>query len=143
MKVSRKLFAVTTTLILLTFLPVAIATAQQPFTSLSANAKGQGTLTMGREEMKIHSVVVQLKEDGTGEIMIVTDLTLFVNCTWTAPADLSKGIDLKVTGGTNAGGATGSGKLLLKPDGKSIASLSMQGTSNTSKRKIKIDFVAE
>ena len=143
MKVSRKLFAVTTTLILLTFLPVAIATAQQAFTSLSANAKGQGTLTMGREEMKIHSVVVQLKEDGTGEIMIVTDLTLFVNCTWTAPADLSKGIDLKVTGGTTPGGATGSGKLLLKPDGKSIASLSMQGTSNTSKRKIKIDFVAE
>lgn len=75
--------------------------------------------------------------------MIVTDFTLFVNCTWTAPADLSKGIDLKVTGGTTAGGATGSGKLLLKPDGKSIASLSMQGTSNTSKRKIKIDFVAE
>ena len=143
MKVSRKLFAVTTTLILLTFLPVAIATAQQAFTSLSANAKGQGTLTMGREEMKIHSVVVQLKEDGTGEIMIVTDFTLFVNCTWTAPADLSKGIDLKVTGGTTAGGATGSGKLLLKPDGKSIASLAMQGTSNTSKRKIKIDFVAE
>ena len=143
MKVSRKLFAVTTTLILLTFLPLAIATAQQPFTSLSANAKGQGTLTMGREEMKIHSVVVQLKEDGTGEIIIATDLTLFVNCTWTAPADLSKGIDLKVTGGTTAGGATGSGKLLLKPDGKSIASLSMQGTSNTSKRKIKIDFVAE
>jgi len=143
MKVSRKLFAVTTTLILLTFLAVAIATAQQAFTSLSANAKGQGTLTMGREEMKIHSVVVQLKEDGTGEIIIVTDLTLFVNCTWTAPADLSNGIDLKVTGGTTAGGATGSGKLLLKPDGKSIASLSMQGTSNTSKRKIKIDFVAE
>lgn len=143
MRVSRKLFAVTTTLILLTFLPVAIATAQQAFTSLSTNAKGQGTLTMGREEMKIHAVVVQLKEDGTGEIMIVTDLTLFVNCTWTAPADLSKGIDLKVTGGTTAGGATGSGKLLLKPDEKSIASLSMQGTSNTSKRKIKIDFVAE
>ena len=143
MKVSRKLFAVTTTLILLAFLPVAIAPAQQAFTSLSTNAKGQGTLTMGREEMKIHAVVVQLKEDGTGEIMIVTDLTLFVNCTWTAPADLSKGIDLKVTGGTTAGGATGSGKLLLKPDGKSIASLSMQGTSNTSKRKIKIDFVAE
>lgn len=143
MKVSRKLFAVTTTLTLLTFLAVAIATAQQAFTSLSANAKGQGTLTMGREEMKIHSVVVQLKEDGTAEIIIVTDLTLFVKCTWTAPADLSNGIDLKVTGGTTAGGATGSGKLLLKPDGKSIASLSMQGTGNTSKRKIKIDFVAE
>ena len=143
MKVSRKLFAVTTTMILLTFLAVAIATAQQALTSLSANAKGQGTLTIGREEMKIHAVVVQLKEDGTGEIMIVTDFTLFVNCTWTAPADLSKGIDLKVTGGTTAGGATGSGKLLLKSDGKSIASLSLQGTSNTSKRKIKIDFVAE
>ena len=143
MEVSRKLFAVTTTMILLAVLPVAIAAAQQVFTSLSANAKGEGTLTMGREEMKIHSIVVQLKEDGSGEIIIVTDLTLFVNCTWAAPANLSEGIDLKVTGGSTADGATGSGKLLLKPDGKSIASLSMQGTSNTSKRKIKIDFVAE
>ena len=98
---------------------------------------------MGRETMKIHSVVVQLKEDGTGEIMLVSDLTLFVNCTWANPADLSQGIDLKVTGGTTAGGATGSGKLLLKPDAKSIASLSMQGSSNTSQRKIKIQFLAE
>jgi len=140
MKVS-KLFAVTTTLILLTLVPVAIA--QQALTSLSANAKGQGTLTIGREEMKIHSVVVQLKEDGTGEIILVTDFTLFVNCTWTAPADLTKGIDLKVTGGATASGATGSGKLLLKSDGKSITNLSMQGSSNFSKRKIKVDFVAE
>ena len=143
MKVRRKLFAITSAFILLTVLPMPNRAAPQALTSLSANARGQGTLTIGRETMKIYSIVAQLKEDGTGEIILVTDLTLFVNCTWTVPADLTNGIELKVTGGTSAGGATGSGKLFLKPDGKSIASLSMQGSSNTSKRKIKIDFVAE
>jgi hypothetical protein len=88
-------------------------------------------------------VVVKLKEDGTGEITVVTDLQLFVTCTWSAPADLSKGIDLKITGGTNAGSLEGSGKLFLRPDGKSIASLSIQAISNTAKRKIQLDFVAE
>ena len=143
MKVSRKLIAISLALVLLTLLSAPNLADSQGLTSLSANAKGQGTLMIGREEMKLHSVVVQLKEDGTGEIILVTDFTLFVNCTWTAAADPTKGIDLKVTGGATAGGATGSGKLLLKSDGKSIASLLMQGSSNTSKRKIKIDFVAE
>ena len=117
--------------------------APPEFTSLLATAHGQGTLKIGREIFQVHTVVVNLKEDGTGEITLVTDLTLFVQCTWSAPADLTKGIDLKITGGTSAGSAQGSGKLLLRPDGKSIASLSMEGMSNTSKRKIQLQFVAD
>jgi hypothetical protein len=118
------------------------ATAQG-LTSLKANARGTGTLTIGKETMKVNAVVVALDDDGTGEITVVSDLQFFVNCTWTAPADLSKGIDLKITGGTTASGAQGSGELMLKPDGKSIASLTIQGSSNTAKRKIQLNFVAE
>lgn len=92
---------------------------------------------------KVSSVVVNLKEDGTGELTLLTDLQLFVQCSWSAPADLSKSIDLKMTRGTSAGGAQGFGKVVLRPDGKSIASLTMEAMSNTGRRKIKLNFVAE
>lgn len=143
MKVSHRLFALTATLSLLTFLATPSLAAPQALTSLSATARGQGTLKVGREEFKVYTVVVQLKEDGTGELTLVTDITVFVSCTWSAPADLSQGVDLKITGGTTASGAQGSGRLLLRPDGKSVASLSLQGSSNTTKRKVQLDFVAE
>ena len=139
MKVSRKLFALTA-LILVTAVPHSAA--PQGITSLLASARGDGTLKVGQEVFKVSTVVVNLKEDGTGEVTLITDLQLFLQCTWTAPAELSKGIDLKITGGATAGGATGSGKLFLKPDEKSIASLTIEATSNTVKRKIEVKFVA-
>lgn len=143
MKVTRKLLAATAALGLFALLAVPNGATAQGLTSLKASAKGQGTLTIGKETMKVNTIVVNLNEDGTGEITIVTDLQFFINCTWSAPADLSKGIDLKITGGTTASGAQGSGKLALKSDGKSIAGLTMQGSSNTEKRKIQLNFVAE
>lgn len=143
MRVTRKLVAVAAALTLLALLTIPNLAAPPELTSLQATARGQGTLTVGKEVFKVNTVVVNLKEDGTGEITLVTDLTLFVSCTWSAGADLSQGVYLKITGGTTASGATGSGKLLLRPDGKSIASLTMQGSSNTEKRKIQLNFVAE
>lgn len=143
MKTNRKLFAISATLTLLALLATPNLAAPQALTSLSATARGDGTLTVGKEVFKVYTVVVNLKEDGTGEITLVTDITVFVSCTWSAPADLSKGVDLKITGGTTASGAQGSGKLSLRPDGKSIASLSLQGSSNTTKRKVQLNFVAE
>jgi hypothetical protein len=119
-----------------------LAAPQAP-TSLLATAHGQGTLTVGREAFKVSGVVVKLKEDGSGEITLITDLQLFVTCTWTSTDDPSKAVDLRITGGTNPGSAEGSGKLFLKPDRKSIASLSMQAISTAAKRKVKLDFVAE
>ncbi len=92
---------------------------------------------------KVSNVVVKLREDGTGEFTLITDLQLFVQCTWSAPAGLSQGVDLKITGGTSAGDAQGSGKLMLRPDGKAIASLSFEGSINTAKRKIQLNFDAE
>ena len=144
MRAIRELVAVAAALTFsLLLLAIPNPAATQEFTSLKATARGTGTLTIGKETMKVSTIVVELEEDGTGEVTVVADLQFFVNCTWTAPAELSKGIDLKVTGGTTASGAEGSGKLMLKPDGKSIASLTLQGSSNTEKRKIQLNFVAE
>ncbi len=143
MKVSRLIGAMSVTLTMLTLLAMPNLAAPQGLTSLLATARGQGTLTVGKEVFKVSFVVVKLKEDGTGEITLVTDLQLFVACTWSAPADLSKGIDLKITGGTNAGSAQGSGKLFLRPDGKSIARLTIEGMSSAAKRKIQLNFVAD
>ncbi len=143
MKLSRLIAPTTATLIFLALLVAPNLAAPQGPTSLLASARGQGTLTVGKEQFKVSGVVVKLKEDGTGEITVVTDLQLFLTCTWSINADLNKGIDLKITGGTNAGSVEGSGKLLLRSDGKSIASLSIDASSNTAKRKIQLDFVAE
>lgn len=142
MEASRQIAALIAPFLFLTLLAMPNLAAPEGLTSFSANARGQGTLKVGKEEFKVGAVVVKLKEDGTGEITVVTDLALFLNCTWSAGDDLSKGIDLKLSGGPNAG-AQGSGKLLLRPDGKSIASLTIAGSSNTLKRKVQLDFVAE
>lgn len=141
MKVSRKLSVLIATLTLLTLLAVTNLAAPQAPASFFATARGEGTLTVGQEVFKVSTVVVKLKEDGTGEITLVTDLQLFVTCTWSASGEHSEGIDLKITRGTTSS-AEGSGKLFLRPDGKAIASLSIEGSSST-KRKIQLKFVAE
>ncbi|HKO98741.1 MAG TPA: hypothetical protein VJU86_17210 [Pyrinomonadaceae bacterium] len=143
MKFRHRLFVVTATLTIFTLLAEANPAAHQGLTSLTANARGKGTLTVGKEEFKLSNVVVKLNEDATCEIVLITDLQLFIQCTWTAPADPSKGIALKITGGANEGGATGSGKLLLRSDQKAIDRLSLEGSSNTAKRKIRVEFVAD
>lgn len=87
-------------------------------------------------------MVVKLKEDGTAEITLVTDLQLFVTGTWSKAADSGE-IDLKITGGATSSGAEGSGKLFLRPDAKSIDRLTIEGMSNAVKRKIRLEFVAD
>jgi hypothetical protein len=140
MKIRRKLFVVITTLTLLTLTAMPNIAAPQGFTSLLATAHGKGTLKVGREFFQVPNVVVKLKEDGTGEITLITDLQLFVACTWSAGADPSEGINLKLAGGVMS--AQGSGKLFLRPDGKAIDRLSIEGSSRT-KRKIQLKFVAD
>src|SRR5215510_8746161 len=104
-------------------------------TSLTATAKGQGTITVsdpGVAERKrpLNSIVVTLRENGDAEIVVITDMQLFARGRWTKPADLSQGINLKITGGTVANNAKGSGKLFLRPDGKSIDKLNFEARSN-------------
>lgn len=142
MKVSRLIGPTTAALIFWTLLAMPHLASAQETTSVLATANGKGTLMVGKEEFKVTSVVVKLKEDGTSEITLVTDLQLLVTGTWSKSADSSKGIDLKITGGTTAG-VEGSGKLFLRPDGKSIDRLTMEGLSTAAKRKIQLNFVAE
>ena len=143
MKVSRNLSVITALLLLLTSFALPNPLPQQKLTSLLANAHGKGTLTVADEVYKVTNVVVKLDEDGTGEITLVSNLQLFVQCTWSAPPDLSQGIDLKITGGISIGSAEGSGKLLLRPDGKEIASLSMDASGKARKKRIQLAFVAD
>lgn len=121
--------------------------AIQKLTSLTATAKGQGTITVtnpGVEERKrpLHSVVVTLRENGEAEIVVITDMQLMAQGRWTKPSDLSQGINLKITGGTVANNAKGTGKLFLKPDGKTIDKLNFEVKSQ-GRSKVTVEFVAE
>jgi hypothetical protein len=128
------------------WLPAARAQTQK-LTSLTATAKGQGTITVidpGVEERKrpLYSVVVTLRANGDAEIVVITDMQLIARGRWTKPADLSQGIALKITGGTVSNNAKGSGKLYLRPDGKTIDKLNFEATSTT-RSKVTVTFVAE
>ena len=130
---------------LLAWLPAPAAT--QKLTSLTATAKGQGTITVsdaGTPDRKrpLSSVVVTLRENGDAEIVVVTDMQLFARGRWTKPASLSQGIALKITGGTVAGNAKGSGKLFLRADGKTIDKLNFEAKSSA-RSKVTVDFVAD
>lgn len=130
---------------LLAWLPATAAI--QKLTSLTATAKGQGTITVtnpGVEERKrpLHSVVVTLRENGEAEIVVITDMQLMAQGRWTKPSDLSQGINLKITGGTVANNAKGTGKLFLKPDGKTIDKLNFEVKSQA-RSKVTVEFVAE
>jgi len=130
---------------LLAWLPAPAAT--QKLTSLTASAKGQGTITVsdpGVAERKrpLYSIVVTLRANGDAEIVVVTDMQLFARGRWTKPQDLSQGIALKITGGTVAGNAKGTGKLFLRADGKTIDKLNFEATSSA-RSKVTVDFVAE
>ena len=116
------------------------AAAQQP-KSRVASAQGEGTLKTGREEFKVSTVVVKLMEDGNAEITLVSDITIFVTGTWSGNAQ--EGINLLITGGATKSGLEGSGKLLIRDDGKSIASLTLEAVNKATKRTIKVSFVAK
>jgi hypothetical protein len=126
-------------LIFLFMLP-RFATAQS-LKTLSATAKGRGTLTVGRDEFKINSIVVQLKESGEAEITLVTDIPVFVKGEWSGGDNVNDGINLKITGGTVSSRVKGKGHLLMRPDAKSIASLSLSGRA-TGDIKFEAQFIA-
>lgn len=137
---NRTLIAVILFLMMLTFTGAAVA--QQP-KSLVATANGEGSIKFGKEEFKVYAVVVKLFEDSKAEISLVTDITVFVNGTWSRTDDASKEINIKVTGGSVGGNLDGGGKLLLTDDRKSIAGLNLQVVNQTTKKVIKADFVAK
>ena len=138
----RQLSVITCSITLLLLLAISgLAVPQRP-QSLEASAKGEGTLSVGKEKFKLYTVVVKLKAGGEAEITLVSDISLFVAGEWSAGDDISKGIDLKITGGTSQGSSAGTGKLFLTADAKSIARLTLQGVTRNSNTKYSASFVA-
>jgi hypothetical protein len=135
----------TTTLALtvpLAFLLSAVAVAQK-ITSLNASAKGQGTISVSDiDKHEITSVMVILKEDGDADLTFYADLQLAAQGSWSIGKSLAEGINLKITGGVVSGNATGTGKLFLRKDGKSIDRLNIKATSADGSN-ITVDFVAD
>jgi hypothetical protein len=123
-------------------LVLPLAASAQKITSLQTSAKGEGTLNISDiDKHKITSVLVILKENGEAELTFYTDLQLSAKGTWSVGKTLSQGIDLKITGGIANAGGTGTGKLLLRKDGKSIKKLTITGTSADGS-KVSVDFTA-
>jgi hypothetical protein len=117
--------------------------AAQKITSLTANAQGHGTVTVSDvDKHQITSVLVILKENGEAEITLIADMQISGQGTWSVGEDLSQGIDLKITGGVVSGNATGTGKLFLREDKKSIARLTISATAADGS-KVKVEFTAE
>lgn len=108
---------------LMIWVQTSASATPQRITSFNGTAKGQGTLTVGRDSSKISQVVINLKENGEADITLFTDVQLFVKGQCTASDDPAKGIALKISGGVVDGDATGTGTVVLRPDGKSISSL--------------------
>jgi hypothetical protein len=117
------------------------AVPQRP-QSPDASAKGNGTLSVGKEQFKLYTVS-KLKEGGEAQITVVSDTSLFVSGEWSAGDDLSKSVDLKTTGGTLQGSSSGAGKLFLTADGKGIARLTLQGVTRSSGQRYAANFVAD
>jgi hypothetical protein len=115
-----------------------IARGQQP-KSIVASANGEGTIRLGKEEFKLHAVVVKLLEDGKAEIHLITDITVFVAGTWSRGDDADKSIKLTTTASNMEGG----GKLFFGEDRKSIAGLKLEIFNKISKKTIMVDFVAK
>jgi len=140
LKRKHQILFVTLTTLLLLLIP---AFAFQEQKSRVASADGEGTLRIGRETFKVSTVVVKLIEDGTAEITLVTDITVFVSGTWKRSNDSEKVIDVNITGAATKGGVEGSGKIFISDDGKSLAKLKFQAVNKITNRSVELDFVAK
>jgi len=120
---------------------IAISTPAQKINSFNSTTKGQGTVTVSAiDKRKIYAVSVDLKTNGQAEITLFTDMQLIGQATWPVGKDVSQGINLKITGGVVDGNATGTGKLFLSQDGKSIAKLNIQAKTADGS-KITVQFL--
>lgn len=119
---------------------LTVVAQAQRITSLTATAKGHGELAISdTDKRKISAVTVILKEGGEAHITIFADLQLSAMGRW---AESDNAIDLTITGGIVEGNATGTGKLVLRDDRKSISSLTIDAKSTTG-GTVKVEFVAE
>jgi hypothetical protein len=138
----RKSVAIAGAAICVSVAATGVARSQQP-DSLVASAKGEGEIKIGKEEFKLEAVVVKLFGDGKAELQLITEITVFIEGTWSRTPTDEKSIDLKITGSVTARNLSGGGKILLTDDRKSIAGLKLQVVNKVSRRNITADFVAK
>ena len=98
-------------------------------------------VTNGSDKYKITQVLVLLKANGDAQITLYSDIQISGQGKWSTTKD-PKVINLKITGGIVDENPNVTGKLVLGEDGKSIASLTVQGRG-ISGSKYEINFVAE
>ena len=119
------------------------ATKAQSITSLNTTANGEGTIIVGgQDEYKVTKIMVVLSENGDAKLIVYADMQFFAAGRWSVAKDSDTGIDIKITGGVTQGDATGTGKLILRPNSKLIAGLSAKGTGTTG-AKFALSFVAD
>jgi hypothetical protein len=121
----------------------SVISAQDPPTSLVATVNGEGKIKLGKEEFKLHAIVVKLFQNGKAEINLITDITVFIEGTWSRGNEADKTIDLKITGNSMSGNLDGGGKLFLTDDRKSITGLKLQVMNKTTKKNVTADFTAK
>ena len=143
MELKRKHHILLATLATLTLLVIPVSAWFQEQKSRVASADGEGTLRIGRETFKVTAVVAKLIEDGTAEITLVTDITVFVSGTWKRSSDSENVIDVNITGAATKGGVEGRGKIFISDDGKSLAKLKFQAVNKITNRNVELDFVAK
>jgi len=139
MQFDRKIFVAVLVFMLATLAATSVANAQEKQSRL-AHAQGTGILKVGAEEFKISSVVVKLMDDRTLEVILVSEITVFLSGTWSNRSESEQEFDLEITGGASRGGLQATGKALLSSDGKSVARLTIKGISLTTKRVVAVEF---
>jgi hypothetical protein len=138
----RKQIALALSICLVLLAPTTTAIGQQP-ASLVATVYGKGTIKVGKEEFKLDAVIIKLFEDGKAEMHLITDITVFIQGSWARRSDTSAELDLKITGNMVSDNMDGSGKLYLSEDHKSVTRIKLEVLNKTSKKLVKVDFVAK
>ena len=95
----------------------------------------------GVDKYKLTGVLVLLKENGDAQITLYSDIQIQAQGRWSATKD-PKVINLKMRGGVEGDASRVKGKLVLREDRKSIASLTAQGRGISGTR-YEINFVAD
>ena len=119
-----------------------VSAQSQQIESLTATAKGHGTISSAVDKQEITSALVVLRQNGTLLITVTAEILLQAEGTWKASASSPDEMLLKITGGVLKGEMTGSGKLLLTSDGKSFRQLAVN-VKAVDGREIKVTFVAD
>ena len=130
-------------ILVLTILVTPTTTTSQSGQSRLAHANGEGKLKVGQDQFKVTAVIVKLLDDRKAEISLISDITVFIEGTWSQNGESQEDFDLQITGGASPGGLEATGKLTLSKDAKSELRLTLKGKSRTTKKTIDVNFTGK